>query len=153
MTELTQRDEEAARRAMADRRHQPTRMLSRYTVVGRRRRNRRGTDPQIAYYVDWVEGTYLRVLMGILILIAVDTFSTLYIISQGGAEANPLMAWMLGRGPLWFIFAKLGSAVVAFLLLAVHRFFPVARALTSLLLGAYGALVFYHVYLLFRIHS
>jgi len=128
-------------------------MISRYTFFGRRRVNRRVSDPRVAYYVDWIEGPYLLTLVGVLVLILVDTVSTLYIISRGGGEANPIMRWMLNLGPLWFVLVKIGSALVAFLLLAVHRFFRVARTLTTLVLAAYGALVLYHLILLIRIHS
>jgi hypothetical protein len=137
----------------ADRRREPTRMMSRYTIVGRRRRNRRLSDPQASYYVDWIGGGYLWALVGVLVLIAIDTFSTLYIISNGGGEANPIMRWMLELSPISFALVKLASAVGAFLLMAVHRFFPVARALVTLLLAAYGLLVCYHVLLLIRIHG
>ena len=137
----------------ADRRQQPTRMLSRYTIVGRRRRNRRLSDPQVSYYVDWIEGGYLWALVGVLGLIVIDTFSTLYIISRGGGEANPIMRWMLELSPISFALVKLASAIAAFLLMAVHRFFPIARSLVTVLLAAYGLLVCYHVVLLFRIHS
>jgi hypothetical protein len=137
----------------ADRRREPTRMMSRYTMVGRRRRNRRLSDPQSSYYVDWIEGGYLWALVGVLGLIVIDTFSTLYIIGHGGGEANPIMRWMLELSPISFALVKLATAVAAFLLLSVHRYFPVARALVTVLLVAYGLLVGYHVLLLLRIHG
>ncbi|MBM3318454.1 MAG: hypothetical protein FJY75_11440 [Candidatus Eisenbacteria bacterium] len=128
-------------------------MLSRYTLVGRRRRNRRETDPQSHYYIDWIQGPYLWALVAVVAFIAADALSTLHIISKGGSEANPLMRWMLDRGTLWFLGAKALTALVGFLLLAVHRFFPISRPLVALLFLAYGALVLYHVYLLFKIHA
>jgi hypothetical protein len=140
------------RRAGEDRRQRPTPMISRYTLFGRRRRNRRDTDPRSYYYVDWIEGPYLRALVWVCIFIVLDSLSTLYIISRGGTEANPLMRWILERGTIMFLVSKLATAIVGFLLLAVHRFFPIARVLVIVLLSAYGALVLYHIRLLFRIH-
>ena len=141
------------RRAGEDRRKRPTPMLSKYTVFGRRRHNRRDTDPRSHYYVDWIEGWYLYTLIGILVLIAADALSTLHIISRGGGEANPLMRWMLERGPFWFIASKAATALAGFFLLAVHRFFSSARVLVTVLLLTYGTLVLYHIYLLIRIHT
>lgn len=140
------------RRIRTDRRRQPTPMFSKYTFFGRRRHNRRGDDPQKNYYVDWISGPYLRALIGIILLITADSLSTLHIISQGGSEANPLMRWFLERGTLHFLAAKLGTGLLGFLMLAVHRFFPIARSLVALLLLTYGALVLYHIALLTKIH-
>lgn len=136
----------------SDRRQQPTPMFSRYTFVGRRRRNRRGSDPRWRYYVDWIDGRYRAGLIAVVLFILMDAFSTLHIIAQGGGEANPLMAWMLERGDGWFVLTKVFTAIIGFLLLAVHRFFPIARALAVLLLAAYGGIVLYHTYLLLQIY-
>ena len=142
-----------ADRHASDRRQRATPMFSRYTLFGRRRRNRRDTDPAARYYVDWIDGHYLRALIAVVLFIIVDSFSTLHIISRGGGEANPLMAMVLGLGPGWFVALKVLSAVWAFFLLAVHRFFPVARLLAAVLLTVYGAVVLYHIYLLLQIHT
>ena len=127
-------------------------MFSRYTLFGRRRRNRRDTDPSTRYYVDWIDGHYRRALILVVLFILADIASTLHIISRGGGEANPIMAMVLGLGPGWFVAVKVVSALWAFLLLAVHRFFPVARLLAAVLLTVYGAVVLYHLYLLVQIH-
>lgn len=128
-------------------------MLSKYTFVGRRRRNRRDSDPRTHYYVDWIQGPYLWALVAVVAFIVADSLSTLYIVSKGGAEANPLMRWFLERGTFWFLAAKAATALVGFLLLAVHRFFPIARVLVAVLFSAYGVLVLYHIVLLARIHA
>ena len=153
MAEPIQTPEPEPRRTPSDRRERPTRMLSRYTVVGRRRRNRRTTDPKTSFYVDWISGSYLVALILVLLLILTDTISTLHIINRGGAEANPIMRWMLELSPFWFAFVKAATALAAFFLLAVHRYFPIARILTTVLLLTYGALVCYHVILLYAIHG
>lgn len=139
-------------RDRSDRREQPTPMFSRYTFFGRRKRNRRDLDPTKRYYIDRIDGRYRLALLIVVLFIVTDAFSTLHIIDKGGGEANPLMAWMLEKGTGWFLTVKIASAVWGFVLLAVHRYFPVARTLAIALLLCYGAIVAYHVYLLTRIY-
>lgn len=139
-------------RSCADRRKQPTAVFSRYTFFGRRRRNRRDDDPNKRYFVDRADGPYLKVLFAILLFIIVDIFSTLYIIGQGGCEANPIMDWVLQQGKGCFISVKGLTALFGFLLLGASRYFPIARPLAAALLLAYGGIVIYHLYLLLWIH-
>lgn len=139
-------------RERTDRRQRPTPMFSRYTFLGRRRRNRREADPNKRYYIDRIDGHYRLALLIVVLFIVTDAFSTLHIIAKGGGEANPIMAWMLERGTEWFLTVKIATALCGFVLLAVHRFFPVARTLAVMLLLCYGAIVAYHVYLLTRIY-
>jgi len=127
-------------------------MFSRFTVVGQRRKNRRDSDPRERYYVDWISGPYLRVLIAISLFIVIDAFSTLHIINNGGGEANPFMNWLIQKSVAWFIISKIGTGIAGFLILAVHRFFPMARPLVGILLTAYGGIVIYHIYLLSKIH-
>jgi Domain of unknown function (DUF5658) len=145
-------EEDPSLREDSDRRDRPTKMFSRYTIFGRRRQNRRDSDPTIRYYVDWISGFYLKVLIAVAAFIIIDAFSTLHIMDNGGGEANPLMDWMIQRGVGWFIFVKFCTAIVGFMVLAVHRFFPLCRPLAGVLLLAYGGIVCYHVYLLALIH-
>jgi hypothetical protein len=141
---------DACRRGRADRRAHPTPMLSRYTLFGRRRTFRRLQDLHRPAYIDLPHGVHLYALLLMVLLIAVDTFSTLYILSQGGTEANPLMQWFLDQGTGWFILAKLGTAVVGFILLGVHQYVRAARNVVGLLILAYFALAVYHLYLLVK---
>lgn len=128
-------------------------MFSRYTLFGRRKGNRRTSDPQKNYFVDKATGANLVALILVCLLILIDTVSTLHIIRMGGGEANPIMRWMLELSPLWFAFVKVLTALAAFAVLTVHCKYPVMRPLTVVLLLAYGTLVGYHAILLFRIHG
>lgn len=130
---------------------QPTRPLSRYTLVGRRRRNRRATDPLRRYYVDRPDGRWLWALLALVAMIVLDGTLTLYILSQGGSEVNPIMNWIYGQGWGWFMGVKVGTALVAFPFLAVHRFFGTARTGTAFLLLAYGSVMLIHVHTLLKI--
>ena len=131
-----------------DRRERPTPMLSRYTLIGQRRVNRRTTDPQSAYYVDRSSGIFSVAILAMLAFIVADTASTLYILGRGGSEANPLMRWLLGHGTDWFVTVKVGSGLLGFVLLAVHCKFPTARWLVFVLVSVYFVLALYHLVLL-----
>ncbi len=145
-------DGDISHRKTSDRRHRPTPFLSRYTLRGRRKGHRRDSDPQSHYYVDRASGFYLTVLLIILGLIVFDTASTLYIISRGGSEANPLMAWALEQGTAWFILIKILPALTGFMLLGVLTRFPISKVLSILLTVIYGSIIVVHLNLLHRIH-
>ena len=127
-------------------------MLSRYSFFGRRRRNRRETDPRRNYFVDRGENLWQTGLVAILLFVVIDALSTLHIIGQGGAEANPIMAWFLARGTLYFILAKVAPALAGFAVLTVGRHFRPAQPIALVLILVYGVLILYHLYLLTRIH-
>jgi hypothetical protein len=141
----------AKQRRGTDRRRAPTPAFSRYTLVGRRLRNRRDADPAGRYYVDRSDGRYQLMLWGLALLVSVDALSTLFILDSGGGESNPLMAWLYGHGSAWFLGVKLGTLAAALPLLTVHRFFPVARLGLALLLAIYGWVMFVHAEVLWRL--
>ncbi len=97
------------------------------------------------------EGGYLGGIVALITLIILDSLSTLFIVSRGGTEENPLMQTLLERGPGWFLFVKLGPLPVAFLLLSIARYFGWVRWGLAALLIVYGALATYHLVLLARI--
>ena len=131
-----------------DRRRKPTPLLSRHTVRGRRRCNRRAADPRSGYYVDWVEGNYRVAVLAVGAFILLDAVATLEILSRGGTEANPLMALLLGHSIWSFLLVKVTGACAAVLVLGAHRHFPSIRRLGALLLAAYGSIALYHLLLL-----
>lgn len=133
-----------------DRRKRPTPRFSRYTFFGRRRRNLAPGD-QGDYFVDWVDGHYRTAVIALCIFILVDALSTLHILSHGGTEANPVMAWVIDRSWMWFLALKSFSAISALVLLSVHRHVRTMRVIGSVLYLAYGAVVLYHLVLVTRI--
>jgi hypothetical protein len=144
---------ETRRRLISDRRGLATRAVSRYTLLGGRRRNRRQTDPDFRYYVDWIDGPYAWALIVLAAFISFDTFSTLFILARGGLEMNPLMDWFLVKGDGWFVAAKLLPPLFVFPLLAVHRYFFVGRFGTLFLLAVYGWVFLVHLAVLAKIGS
>jgi hypothetical protein len=140
-----------SRRDRGDRRRLPTPCLSRFTLRGNRRRIRRAEDLARGRYVDRADGPYLGGIVTLVALIVLDAVSTLFILSRGGTEENPLMASLLARGTGRFLLVKIGPLPIAFLLLSVARYFGWTRwALTAMIL-VYGALAAYHVHLLMKI--
>ena len=131
-----------------ERRSRPTPRFSRYTFFGRRRRNlapasANGRD----YFVDWVDGHYRTAVIALCIFILVDALSTLHVLSHGGTEANPAMAWVIEKSWIGFLILKACSAVAALVLLSVHRHVRVMRVIGSILYVAYGGVVLYHLFL------
>jgi hypothetical protein len=138
-------------RLLPDRRQDPTPAISRFTLRGRRARIRREFDLLRGRYVDRSSGAHLALILTLLILVTVDTASTLFILEHGGRELNPLMDRALRRGVGWFLLFKLGPLPLAFLLLSIHRYYRWVRATLGLLVVVYGGLALYHLYLLGRV--
>jgi hypothetical protein len=139
------------RRTRDDRRQVPTPLISRFTLRGRRSLIRRDLDLLRGRYVDRSSGGYLAVILTLVILVVIDAGSTLYIVSHGGRELNPLMDKALRRGVGWFLLLKFTPLPVAFLLLSIHRYFRWVRAGLGFLVAVYGMLAMYHLFLLGRI--
>lgn len=101
--------------------------------------------------MDWVDGHYRTAVIGLSTFILVDALSTLHILSHGGTEANPAMAWVIERSWAIFLGLKAASAIAAFVLLSTHRHVRQMRILGSILYVAYGAVVLYHFVLVTKI--
>jgi len=139
------------RRLTGDRRAFPTPWISRFTLRGQRHRIRRREDLARGRFVDRATGMFLAGVVTMVLFVALDATSTLYILRHGGTEKNPLMATLIERGTGWFLLVKLGPLPFAYLLLSVARYFGwIKWALITLLL-VYGALALYHLQLLLRI--
>ena len=134
-------------RRSSDRRRRPTPLLSRYTFFGGRREGdrRRGNWPNL--YVDRYETWLAGALVGIAALCAFDAVFTLLYIQKGGAEANPVMAEVIEGGPRPFLLVKCLITNLVLAILCLHKNFRFVKAVIGALLGAYGALLVYHLWL------
>lgn len=139
------------RRDVADRRRCPTPAVSRYAVWGGRRSTvRRGADTQ-AVYVDRIPPGILALILTVFSLHILDAFFTLFHVSRGGSELNPLMDYFLRIGPSVFLATKLGLAAVGLVFLGVHFRWPYVRhGLTALVL-LYAGVLCYHLVLLWKV--
>jgi hypothetical protein len=120
-------------------------MFSRFLFVGRRRWNRRATDPRERYYVDrfgkkaWVAAIVILALCG------ADAVFTVYHLTGGATEANPIVAFMMAKmGIFWPVVKYLMTATGLFFLL-IHKNFTLARVSTVVIVAMYGVLMFYHL--------
>ncbi len=137
----------AMERRGADRRRRPTPALSRYSLFGgRRAADRRGVASD-AVYVDRYEPWLAAALVAIAALCAFDAVFTLLYIQKGGSEANPVMAAVIEWGPRPFLIVKCLITNVGLVVLCLHKNFRYVKQVIGALLGVYGALLLYHLWL------
>lgn len=94
------------RRGDFDRRQGKMSILSKHSLIGKREVIRRQEDRQKPYDVDRHSVKTLAVILLIISLSISDATFTLYLISHGASEINPVMAYFLEHGPLAFFGAK-----------------------------------------------
>jgi hypothetical protein len=142
-------DEE--RRAVADRRKQPTPMFSRYTFLGGRRKTiRRDEDKDVHIYVDLYSRRLLLILLSLLLLNYADAYLTLYLINLGiVVEANPIMDFFLQFGVTHFILAKFLVSLVAIPILCLLKNIFFVRVLILMITTGYFSLILYELYIFF----
>jgi hypothetical protein len=116
----------------------------------RRRAGRRAGDQYLP--IDWHDPYLLVLALVMLMLSVIDAFMTVTLLSDGGQEANPILAFVLGEHPRWFAAVKMtltGVSVLTFVAVARSRLFRVipVRLIFQGLVLAYLALVAYEVWL------
>lgn len=86
--------------------------------------------------------------VGLVLLSAVDGFLTVYACRLGAVELNPVMAWALARGEVFFLCSKLAisalSTALAFWLLDVRR----RESTLATLCGLYACVALYEILML-----
>jgi len=143
---LSQSTLPSERRREADRRVRPTRMFSRYTLIGRRGRFRRGEERGNAY-VDRYSPKMMAALVTIVVLCVLDALFTLLYLQRGGSELNPIMAAAIEVGVVPFLLIKNGLTILGVLFLCLHKNFRLVKPLIGGILVLYLLLLFYHLYL------
>lgn len=131
-----------------DRRAVPTPFLSRYTFFGGRRSSggrREGENVEV--FVD-VHGAGLwLVVLSIVALNFLDAWFTVYFLSFGGIELNPVVDAMLGFGTWPFIVVKSLGIGVCVGMLTVAKNFRYARFGLTVVLVGYLVLMSWHFWL------
>lgn len=120
----------------------------RYLLFGGRRRvARRNSDGRRIVLLDRYSPKLFAAMMGILALSLLDAALTLFLVSHGSSEINPIMNYFLTQGPMVFMIAKYALtsiAVIIFVLLAnsasPQPAWPIRR-LYRLALLAFGGVV------------
>jgi hypothetical protein len=119
----------------------------------RKSRGRRKTDR--GAYVDIYDPRTWGIVVAILLLSLMDALLTgLYVIRGSARELNPLLNAILDWGGLpAFYTAKAAMTILPMFVILIHKEWTLARYAARLVLWAYVLLSFYHLLLLFRIHS
>lgn len=132
------------RRLTPDRRARPTRwwegLLGARRRIGGRRHHERNN-----IYVDRYERRDLLLIAAIFSLNLFDAGLTLYNLSVGIAEANPIMDAVIDLGPWSFLYEKLFVVGSCLLALTIHKNFRGVRRAMTMLLWTYALLALYHV--------
>jgi hypothetical protein len=142
---------ESNRRQGWERRRTTWRTFALGAVHARRRDGRRGEDAH--HFVDWHEAYLLVPVVSILLLSVADAFLTLKLLSLGGSEINPIMAWLLETNMHWFAAVKMtltGLGVLVLVAVGRARVFRLVRVVNILhwFFAAYVALIGYEWLLL-----
>lgn len=99
------------RRQLKDRRKKPTKPISRYTFVGRRKRAQRFTELE-NYYVDRYE-LHLLIIIGLIIVFCVlDACFSLKICNFGGSESNLLMSIFMEKNLVLALIVKFFITII-----------------------------------------
>ena len=137
--------EDSERREPADRRCQPTPMLSRFFFRGRRRSGRRSADDRFTY-VDQPGGWILAAFAALVGLSVLDAWYTLDLLKRGATEANPVMKLALDISDEAFVVIKTVITVLGAGFLSLHKNWPLGRVCMVIALLGYSVLLFYHLY-------
>ena len=132
-----------------DRRRRPTPMFSRYALFGGRRRAVRRVDDDPQQFVDQYGSGLFLVVLAIVALNFLDAWFTIFFLSHGGTELNPLVDSVIRLGLLPFILLKSVGIGFCVVVLTVAKNFRTARfGLGVVLLGYTALLGGWHLYLL-----
>ena len=134
---------ESEKRTVADRRRQPTPIISRYTLRGRRKSLRRKGDQPKWRYVDRYSPRLLTIIILIFGLNCLDSFFTWVILRNGGCELNPLVESTINLWGKNFWVWKLALVSFCSIILYFHSQFERVRIVIFLLCFLYLGLVFY----------
>jgi hypothetical protein len=140
------------RRHFQDRRRQPTRPFSRYTLWGRRKVLRRKEDQEKGGYVDRYGARLLFFLVLIVGLNILDSFFTIIILDCGGWEVNPIvrLAIEVYGGEFWVW--KFMMVSVNLILLCIHsRFRYVSRIIFGITLLFLGVILYQFILMKYHI--
>lgn len=93
------------------------------------------------------------VIVGVILLSVADAILTLFLVSCGAREMNPVMAYFLNHGPLAFFWAKYLLTCIPLILLLMHKGVRLfgsgvkAKALILWIAVPYGLVVYWELYL------
>lgn len=137
------------KRQIKDRRSKRTPPISRHSVFGLRKANRRFSE-QESYYVDRYEFRYLILIVSILILCIFDIYMTIKILQLGGKELNPVMLILMQKQPALSLVLKYLITAGSLIFLLIHKNFKVFGKVKAHSL-IYGVFSLYFLLMLYEI--
>ena len=144
-------------RQLKDRRLKPTRPISRYTFIGRRKKARRFSELD-NYYVDKYESHLLILISFIMIFCFLDAYISLKLFQFGGSEGNPLMSIFMKKNLFLSLVMKFLLSAIFIIFLLIHKNFKIFSVIRTYLFiyfifSIYFLLVLYEFYSLFLIST
>jgi len=136
------------RRSFRDRRSQPTPLLSRYTLWGRRKTLRRKEDQERGGYVDRYDSSLLFFIVLIVGLNVLDSLFTMIILDCGGWEINPIVRSAIEVCGDEFWVWKFMIVSVNLVLLCLHSRFRYVNRVISYITILYLGIIFYQVFIM-----
>jgi len=144
------------RRSAQDRRKNRFNLFRRPFSSRRRRSLRRQADQQGFYLLDYYNPKIFYAVTLILLLSVADALLTLFLITAGAEELNPVMAYFLDIGPNVFMMAKYGITSTSVFIIVLLNYVFIQRI--SLQLGdllnyfacCFGAVVVWELVLIMR---
>ncbi len=141
-------EQDPKRRRVPDRRMNPTPILSKYTLKGRRKDVRRDEDKKRHIYVDQYSLRFFILLLSILLLGVADALLTLHHVHVNNAEElNPIMDFFLGMSPKIFFNVKYILTAICLTVLCLHKNLPIVKYLLGVVFLIYFVIVLNHLYL------
>jgi hypothetical protein len=144
------------RRSAQDRRKKGFNLFRRPFSTRRRRSLRRQADQQGFYLLDYYSPKIFYAVTLILLLSVVDALLTLYLISAGAEELNPVMAYFLDIGPNVFMMAKYGITATSVVIVVLLNYVFIQRIrlqlgdLLNYFACCFGAVVVWEFVLIIR---
>ena len=145
---------EAGPRSRTDRRLRPTSPFDAFRLGGRRAGARRGEDSRGAFFVDRFDTVTFVCVLALLSLTILDGVLTIELLAMNGEEANPLMGYLLNRGPLAFLLGKYVLTAFGLPFIVVYKNYPMfgtrfrAGFMIPVFIGMYVGLIGYQSILL-----
>lgn len=136
------------RRSFRDRRSQPTPLLSRYTLWGRRKALRRKEDQERGGYVDRYDSSLLFFIVLIVGLNVLDSLFTMIILDCGGLEINPIVRSAIDVYGDQFWVWKFMIVSVNLVLLCLHSGFRYVNRIILYISILYLGIICYQVFLM-----
>jgi hypothetical protein len=127
--------------------------------AGKRRLIRRGEDRNRIFYVDQYSPKLFAAIVGIIFLSVIDGLITLFLMSHGAYEINPVMAYYLNLGPYIFFTLKYALTIIGAMVLLMFRNIGLriinvrTHSLLYFVVGAFLITVAWELYLVFNVVS